>query len=498
LSYRYSGKPNLVFILTDQQRSDFLGVSGNSFAQTPHIDNLAVHSTLFKNAYCTQPICTPSRASLLTGLYPHATSCTVNNVQLNDEIRTLPEMLPPNGWKTAYFGKWHLGDEIFAQRGFHHWISTEDQYWKYYGSSRNKDAKSTYHNFLVENHGLSPEDGSRFSRTRVAELPKECSKIDYLTSQAERFISENAKDPFILYVGYLEPHPPYTGPYNRFRSGIEVPLPKNFNDPNKVKGHPKNELQAKYYRYYGGEGAEDLDLNTIKGWEDLIRRYHGMCHHVDQGVGRIVSALEKAGIYDNTLIIYTSDHGDQMGSHGILEKGVMFEESLKIPLIIKEPGQKEDNVISGAVSQIDLVPTILENLGQKIPDSLHGKVLPQSDKAVNSQPVIIEWNEQTGLENDPWVNRCVEAVKDVAGPDDVRKVWSDQIRTIIHLDGWKFSWSLNGWDELFNLNEDPSELDNQVEHDHVSRIIAESKKAIHHWQIETGDPSIHLFHDHSN
>jgi len=182
-----------------------------------------------------------------------------------------------------------------------------------------------------------------------------------------------------------------------------------------------------------------------------------------------------------------------MGSHGILEKGVMFEESLKIPLIVKEPGQLNGNVVSRAVSQIDLVPTILENLGQSVPNHLHGKVLPQFNGDGDSEPIIIEWNQQTGLENDPWVDRCVEAVSDVADAERVREVWSDQIRTIIQPDGWKYSWSEKGWDELFNLKQDPNEFHNLASDEQHSELILYSKNIIKEWQKETSDPDAAKF-----
>ena len=483
-----SRKPNIVFILTDQQRADTLGVSGNSFAQTPNIDSLSDGATQYKNAYCTQPICTPSRSSLLTGLYPHATGCSENNLHLDKDVPTLPEMLPTGEWKTAYFGKWHLGDEVFAQRGFQNWISTEDQYWKHYSQKRNIDTYSTYHDWLTNNQGKYPNSGDRFSRTETANLPKEFTKIDYLAEQAERFIQESSEEPFILYIGFLEPHPPYTGPFNDFRSEIQVPLPANFNDLCGSERHPKNRLQADYYRYFGGEAAEDFDLNTTKGWKDLIRRYHGMCHHVDLGVGRIIEALHKAGIYDNTTIVYTSDHGDQMGSHGILEKGVMLEESIKIPLIVKAPGQNKGSVITQPVSQIDLVPTLMEHLGGPVPDNLHGKILPHTNDGSDSESVVIEWNKQTGLETDPWVTRCVEAVNPMADAERVCDVWSDRIRTIIRPDGWKYSWSEKGWDELFNLHKDPHEFYNLASEELHSELILDSKKIIKEWQKETSDP----------
>ena len=250
----------------------------------------------------------------------------------------------------------------------------------------------------------------------------------------------------------------------------------------------QNRLQADYYRYFGGEAAEDLDLNNEDGWRSLIRRYYGMCHHVDLGVGRIIEALHKAGIYDNTTIVYTSDHGDQMGSHGILQKGVMLEESIKIPLIVKAPGQNKGSVITQPVSQIDLVPTLIEHLGEPVPDNLHGKILPHTNDGSDSESVVIEWNQQTGLETDPWVTRCVEAVNPMADAERVCDVWSDRIRTIIRPDGWKYSWSEKGWDELFNLHKDPNEFYNLASEELHSELILDSKKIIKEWQKETSDP----------
>ena len=172
-----------------------------------------------------------------------------------------------------------------------------------------------------------------------------------------------------------------------------------------------------------------------------------------------------------------------------------FEESIKIPLLVKEPRQQKGNVVTQPVSQIDLVPTLLENLGKTVQSPLHGKVLPRFDGDGDSLPVIIDWNQQTGLENDPWVNRCVEAVGGIADADRVREVWSDRIRTIIRPDGWKFSWSEKGWDELFNLDQDPLEFKNLVESDHTSDLILESKRMIQEWQKDTGDPDAGLFHN---
>src|SRR5690554_2482467 len=137
-------KPNLVFIFTDQQRADTL----NNYIM-PNLYSFARESIVFEKAYVTQPVCTPSRSSIMTGLYPHSNGCTENNVCLSDEIPLLNEMLQKKIWTTAYYGKYHLGNEIFKQHGFDEWISTEDMYSKYYTSEKDKKQRSNYHHYLL-------------------------------------------------------------------------------------------------------------------------------------------------------------------------------------------------------------------------------------------------------------------------------------------------------------------------------------------------------------
>ncbi len=182
--------PNVLFIFTDEQRADTLSAYGNSQIEMPNLNRLAEQSVVFENTYVTQPVCTPSRSSILTGLYPHTNGCTENNILLSLDIPCLPEMLTSGEYATAYHGKWHLGDEIFAQHGFDEWRSIEDAYIQFYSPDRDRDARSTYHHFLIEN-GFSPSDGRMFSRSRAARLPERFGKPAYLAGEASRFIRQN-------------------------------------------------------------------------------------------------------------------------------------------------------------------------------------------------------------------------------------------------------------------------------------------------------------------
>ena len=242
--------PNLLFLFTDEQRYDTLGAYGNEDIKTPNLDRLAARSTVFQRAYVTQPVCTPSRSTLLTGLYPHATGCVANNVPLPPDVPCLPEMLPPGLYATAYHGKWHLGDEAFAQHGFDEWVSMEDMYIPYYRPGRDRSARSDYHHFLLDN-GLTPDRGDIFSRSTTARLPEEYSKPAFLARHASRFIRRNRRRPFVLFVNFLEPHMPFFGPRDGQHDPDEVALPDNFQTESPQAEPLKARLLREFYRQVG-------------------------------------------------------------------------------------------------------------------------------------------------------------------------------------------------------------------------------------------------------
>jgi arylsulfatase A-like enzyme len=223
-------KPNLLFIFTDEQRADTMAAYGNPHIEMPNLNRLASESVVFDQAYVTQPVCTPSRASIMTGLYPHTNGCTENNRALPPDVPCLPEMLTDQDYVTGYHGKWHLGDEIFLQHGFDEWISIDDGYAKYYSPRRDPEARSSYHHFLVQ-QGLKPANGKTFNRHEAARMPEEFGKPAFLAQEASRFIRENRDRPFILYVNFFEPHMPFFGPRDDQYDPDEIPLPESFENP---------------------------------------------------------------------------------------------------------------------------------------------------------------------------------------------------------------------------------------------------------------------------
>ena len=153
-----SDRPNILFIFTDQQRADTMACYGNSIINTPNLNALADKSFVFENCYVSSPICTPSRGTIMTGLWPHTHGASKNNIKLDDAVQTIADMLPDDYLK-AYYGKWHLGNEVIKQHGFDEWLSIEDQYRAYYTSAQYHDVLSDYHHFLIS-HGFKPDDES--------------------------------------------------------------------------------------------------------------------------------------------------------------------------------------------------------------------------------------------------------------------------------------------------------------------------------------------------
>lgn len=474
-------KPNLLFLWTDQQRPWTMAAYGNERIHTPNLNKLASESTVFEKAYVTQPVCTPSRSSVMTGLWPHTSGLTTNNIPLPDEIPCFPELLNDPGYRTAYMGKWHLGDEIFAQHGFQEWKSSEE-YQRYFRPHRPKDRKSDYWSFLKE-LGYTPDEANGyFSRDFASNLPIDHCKPRFLENNACDFLRRCGKDPFILYVNFLEPHMPYHGPLDEEHPESDIVLPDNFRNVPGEEDPLRYRLIAAQTREKGYKG---LDLKTEEGWRRLIRKYWGLVSQVDRSVGTILTTLEELGLADNTLVVYTSDHGDMMGAHGLYAKTVMYEESVRVPLLMRVPwlGRSQKR-ISSPVSHIDLVPTLLDLFGKDpVPSNLPGKSLVPVLKGdpPREDPVFIEWNPSKDPADTPAITQEGYSQEQVAAAR------SASIRTVVSPDGWKLCLSDKDKNQLFNLGNDPGETHNLYASPESDEVISRLEKQIHVWQEKVQD-----------
>jgi arylsulfatase A-like enzyme len=457
---RAGEKPNLLFLWTDEQRADTLSVYGNHRFRMPALNRLAAESIVFDRCYDTQPVCTPARSSVMTGTWPHQNGCISNNIPLRRDTPALPELLGDSAYRTAYMGKWHLGDELFAQHGFQEWVSIEDGYNQYFYPDRNKDARSSYHDFLA-NLGYKPDNkAGRYSRGFAVRRPLEHCKPAFLAGRATDFIHRHRADPWILYVNFLEPHMPFYGPLNDLHSEEEAPVPANYPGA-PIEREPERYVRAR--RGYFENGFEGHDLKTRAGWQRLNRNYAGLCSQVDQAVGRILWMLEATGQADNTVVVFTSDHGEMMGSHGLIGKGVLYEEACRVPLLVRAPFRRHGLVpITPPVSHIDLVPTLLELLGARVPESLPGQSLVPllEDRKLREDHVFQEWHTPPD------------------GPN---------ARAVISPDGWKLGLYDTDNCVLFHRHRDPLEMTNLYYRPESAEVVRRLRVRIEAWQQRSGD-----------
>ena len=470
-------KPNLLFIWTDEQRADTMAAYGNRVIQVPSLNALAAESFVFDNAYVSQPVCTPSRSTVMTGLWPHQNGCLGNNVPLAAETPCFNELLDDSDYRSGYIGKWHLGDEVFCQHGFDEWGAVEDMYHHYFSDGRDADARSPYHDWLIA-RGYEPGPGNVFDRGFVCSLPEEHCKPAFMQEQACDFLARHTDQPFMLFVNYLEPHMPFTGPLNELHDPDEIELPESFGDEFSQDDPLRYRLNRKQIE--AGYGRAEAN------YREFIARYYGLCTQLDRSVGAILAKLAELGLADNTIVVFTSDHGDLMGAHGMVEKCTMYEEDLRVPWLMRIPGMPAGEThIPQRVSQIDLVPTLLDLMGRpEEAEGLPGQSLRPllAGGGVDEDHVFVEWHPGQGaLVGRPYADEAISE-------ETLDKVEQGHIRTVISPDGWKLCLAQGDKSQLFDLNADPHERTNLFYAGRHDDVVERLTGRIEQWQARTADP----------
>jgi arylsulfatase A-like enzyme len=464
-------KPNLVLFLPDQQRADTIACYGGVKVHAPNLNKLASESVIFERAYVTHPVCTPSRSSLMTGTWPHTNGCTRNSVPLDRRFRVFPELMGDKDYRTAYIGKWHLGEEGPIGRGFEQWVSTDDH--------------GDYTNFLVSN-GIAPDkQNGRFSELAISSLPIALSRPKFLEKRACEFIEKHQRDPFILVVGFVEPHSPYNGPLNDEHPLDQIELDATATCPESENIPLRYRLMREWQQAEAVLDRERLPTQLFFGvtpeeYRSIKQRYLGLVTLVDQSIGAILACLERFGLTEDTIVVHTSDHGDSLGAHHLFGKETMFEEATRVPLLVRLPGQTRIKTIQQPISHIDFVPTLLDLLGQPNNPQCAGKsLLPLiTEEASERENVFLEWapnrtkiKKGTKLARRRWVKRAVE----------------EFTRAIVTSDGWKLCLRDKDLDELYNLSDDPHETRNLYADRQFASVIARLADEIHRWQALAQD-----------
>jgi N-acetylglucosamine-6-sulfatase len=445
-------RPNVLLILTDDQRWDCLGVAGHPALKTPHIDRLAKEGAYFKNTFCTTSLCSPSRASILSGLYAHKHGVLNNFTEYPHDLASFPKQLQKAGYTTGYIGKYHMGEENDEPRpGFDYFVTHKGQ-GKYFDTEFNFNGKKRevvkgYYTHVVTNMAL-----------------------DWLKEQKEK--------PFCLILGHKAPHSFYfpEEKYVHAFDSVKVEYPES---AFKLDGKP-DWIKQRISTWHGIYGPlfeyrkkfPDSSPEGVKDFAAMTRAYWGTILSVDDSVGRLYDHLQKSGQLDNTLIIYMADNGLLNGEHGMVDKRTAHEPSIRIPLVMRYPKLiKSPKTVEDMSLTVDIAPTVLEICGAEPLKNIHGRSLAK-----------VAQGDATG-----WRTSFLYAYnyeKQFPYTPNVRAVRTDR---------WKYMHYPPGDGspdkhkaELYNLAEDPDEEHNLIENPQFADQLNSLKGELAKLLKETG------------
>ncbi len=442
-----ANRPNVLWICTDQQRWDTIHGLGNEHIRTPNLDRLCGEGVAFTHAFCQSPICTPSRAAFLTGMYPRfLNACTNGNESWQNEAPLVTRTLADAGYDCGLAGKLHLS-------AAHNRIEPrpDDGYRVFHWSHHPHDSWPEGHayNDWLKSQGID----HTATKKRLGYIPAEYHQTKWCTDRATNFIKEERSGPWLFSLNCFDPHPPLDPPkeyLDRFDLD-RLPLPE-FMEEDLREEAALAEAGINFQTKARRISPEKARLDLAKYW--------AMIELIDDNVGRLMATLEETGQRKNTVILFTSDHGHMIGDHGLNNKGCRFYEGLvRVPLIISWPGKFETGLRSDAlVELIDITPTLLELAGLPVPGGMHGRsLLP-----------LLEGEADPGRHRD--FVRCT-FTDTLQGPESRATMIRDRRYKLIN-------YHSTGLGQLFDLDSDPNEhrnLWNSAEYAAVkSRLLVES------------------------
>ena len=493
------GNKNVLWIMADQLRWDYLSCYGHPHLHTPHIDSLAAKGVQFNNAYVQSPICGPSRMSSYTGRYCRSHGSTWNGIPLRVGEPTLGDHLRELNIRTALVGKTHMKADLDGMRRLgidpasHRGVSISecgfepferDDGLHPYGPY---DPNPRYNDFLREkgyesnqpwedyaNSGLD-ENGELLSGWLLkysdlpANIPEELSETPYMTSRAIEFMQQAGDTPWLCHLSYIKPHWPYIVPapyHNMYSSEHIIPV---------VRTEQEKQLANPLFKAFI-ESRICRSFSRDKVREKVIPVYMGLIKQIDDQMGRLFNWMESHGLMNNTLIVFTSDHGDYLGDHWMGEKDLFHDQSVKVPLIIYDPRAQADatrgSIREELVESIDLAPTFLRYFGGRDkPHILEGR--PLDDLLHGSEPPS-QWRRYAVSEYDYSTRDAREALNTSA---------EDSRLYMIRDERWKMSYHEGFAPMLFDLQNDPQELHDLGTSDttEVKAVLQRLEAALFKW-----------------
>jgi arylsulfatase A-like enzyme len=469
-------RPNILFIMSDDHASHAIGAYGSRINETPNLDRIAEGGMRFDNCFCTNSICTPSRAVILAGTHTHVNGVTTIGAWMDNRLTTYPKLLQKAGYQTALFGKWHLGvGREHCPTGFDEWAVLPGQ--------------GAYHDpeFIFR----GPDGGER------RQLEGYCT--DLITDLTIEWL-ENGRDPdrpFCLMCHHKAPHRPWEPDEKKMAlyEGVDIPEPETLYDD-----YENRSTAARVAKMRVGEDMNPRDVkrelpaglegHALRKWayQYYIKDYLRCVSSVDDGVGRLLDWLDEAGLAEETVVIYTSDQGFFLGDHGWYDKRFMYEESLRMPFLVRYPREIEPgSVATDMVLNLDFAPTFLDWAGAEVPGEFQGR----SFRPVACGETPADW--RTGMYYRYWQNGSIHNVAAHYGLRTERYkliyyyaegLGEPEADPVITLGGdavLEPEW------ELFDLERDPREMRSVYDDPACADVVRELKAELHRQQAEVGD-----------
>ena len=424
-----SGKRQVILFMTDTTRKDMLGCYGDSRMKTPNLDHLAEGGIRYENAYSCQPVCGPARGAIFTGLFPHSNGVSTNSMPLGEGVKTIGQRLTDQDVHCGYIGKWHLdGGDYFG-----------------YGKCPEGWDPDYWYDMRCYLEELTEEERVKSRKRATAYSPEMSEGFTYAhrcSDRAIRFLEEYGDEDFFLTVSYDEPHGPSLcpAPFNR--------MYENFSFDDNEGFHDDLEDKPLMQKLWAGKNlhATSWELRTPTEKRSL---FLGCNSFADYEIGRVLKVIDEK--MPDALVIYTSDHGDMLGSHHLNQKNAaIYREVANIPLIIR--GGEKGKIVGAPASHIDLAPTIMDYFGLKIPKCLAGKsMLPQiQDPSVKINDEVYTEFTRYEVDHDGF-----------GGLQIMRAVTSDRYKLVLHL---------CDTDEFYDMQEDPYEIHNLINDERYTEV----------------------------
>ena len=416
---------NFLFIMTDTQPAFMVGAYGQPEYDTPNLDRLAANGIRFNKAYTACPVCTPARGAIFSGLQPQVNGAWCNNLSPYRHVPLWGEIFSHHGYRRGYTGKWHLDGTAYFGDGEPGGGFEGD--WWYDGKRYRED--------LGEQRYKQIAGCGTIDALREADVTAEDMWAHRVADRAIDFMGQVGNEPFVCVASFDEPHGPCWAPPEYYEAF------ENFQSPMRPNYRASTEGKPRMQQVHASE-------RTLPDWEQVCRsraRFHGCNAYVDREIGRVIDACHQLH-GDDTMIIYTSDHGDMLGSHGLASKGPMvYEEVVNIPLLIQAPGEPRGEVCDSLVSHIDLLPTLLDYASIERPEVLHGRSLRpaiENPSATVRATALISFN-RFAINHDSF-----------GGYYPIRATTDGRFKLAINL---------LDTDELYDLEADPYEMTNLID-----------------------------------